>query len=181
MKYLVDANVLSEPTKPAPDASAVAWLRRHERELAVSPIILGELKYGILILPTGRRRTRLEEWFSAGVPRLQVLDFDTAAAGAWVGLLARLKKKGRAMPIKEPYRRHGSRAQANRRYAEYRRLSHRRSSGREPVPPLAALRMKREGGTKIGTDPNPLRFVQPLRFNAARNRHPAVTIPQRRG
>lgn len=101
MKYLVDANVLSEPTKPVPDARAIAWLRRHERDLAVSPIILGELEYGILILPASRRRTRLEQWFSAGIPRLRVLDFDTAAAGAWASLLARLKKKGRAMPIKD--------------------------------------------------------------------------------
>ena len=101
MKYLVDANVLSEPTKPAPEARVIAWLRRHERDLAVSPIILGELEYGILILPASRRRTRLEQWFSAGIPRLHVLDFDTAAAGAWASLLARLKKKGRAMPIKD--------------------------------------------------------------------------------
>ena len=101
MKYLVDANVLSEPTKPAPDASALAWLRRHERDLAVSPVILGELEYGILILPAGRRRTRLEQWFRAGTPQLRVLDFDTATAHAWASLLARLKRKGRAMPIKD--------------------------------------------------------------------------------
>ncbi|TMQ32553.1 MAG: type II toxin-antitoxin system VapC family toxin [Planctomycetota bacterium] len=37
----------------------VAWLRRHERELALSPTVLGELEYGILLLPAGRRRTRL--------------------------------------------------------------------------------------------------------------------------
>ena len=101
LKYLVDANVLSEPTKPTPNASALAWLRRHERDLAVSPIILGELEYGILILPAGRRRSRLEQWFSAGVPRLHVLDFDTVTANAWANLLARLKRKGRAMPIKD--------------------------------------------------------------------------------
>jgi predicted nucleic acid-binding protein len=101
VKYLVDANVLSEPTKPAPDAHVVAWLRRHERDLAVNPIILGELEYGILLLPAGKRRTRLEHWFTVGVPRLRVLDFDTASAAAWARLLARLKKKGRAMPIKD--------------------------------------------------------------------------------
>jgi predicted nucleic acid-binding protein len=27
VKYLVDANVLSEPTKPTPDPRVVAWLR----------------------------------------------------------------------------------------------------------------------------------------------------------
>ena len=101
MKFLVDANVLSEPTKPAPDASALAWLRTNERELAVNPIILGELEYGILLLPVSRRRTRLEQWFVAGVQRLRVLDFDAATAAEWARLLARLKRKGRAMPIKD--------------------------------------------------------------------------------
>ncbi len=101
MKYLVDANVLSEPTKPAPSARVVEWLRHHERDLVVNPIILGELEYGILLLPAGRRRTRLEHWFSIGIQRLRVLDFDTTTAAAWARLLARLKKQGRAMPIKD--------------------------------------------------------------------------------
>ena len=101
MKFLVDANVLSEPTKPAPDARVVEWLRAHERDLAVNPIILGELEYGILLLPASRRRARLEEWFTTGVSRLRVLDFDTATAATWARLLARLKKKGHAMPIKD--------------------------------------------------------------------------------
>lgn len=101
MKYLVDANLLSEPTKPAPDARVVDWLRHHERDLAVNPIILGELEYGILLLAAGRRRTRLEQWFALGVQRLRVLDFDTTTAAAWARLLARLKKKGHAMPIKD--------------------------------------------------------------------------------
>jgi hypothetical protein len=30
MKYLVDANILSEPTKPTPDPRLVAWLRANE-------------------------------------------------------------------------------------------------------------------------------------------------------
>jgi hypothetical protein len=30
MKFLVDANVLSEPTKSAPDARVVTWLSDHE-------------------------------------------------------------------------------------------------------------------------------------------------------
>ena len=30
MTYLVDVNVLSEPTKPAPDAKVVGWLTANE-------------------------------------------------------------------------------------------------------------------------------------------------------
>ena len=48
MKFLVDANVLSEATKPAPEPRVIEWLRVHERDLAVDPIILGELRFGIL-------------------------------------------------------------------------------------------------------------------------------------
>ena len=70
MRYLVDANVLSEPTRPEPNPAVVAWLRRHEREIAVDPIILGEVRFGILLLSKGKRRTRLEQWFDTGVGRL---------------------------------------------------------------------------------------------------------------
>ena len=35
MTYLVDANVLSEPTKPAPQAKVIRWLRDHEKNIAV--------------------------------------------------------------------------------------------------------------------------------------------------
>lgn len=101
MKYLVDADVLSEATKPAPAQRVVDWLRKFDRDLAVNPIILGELEYGILLLPAGRRRKRLLEWLEGGVGRLNVIDFDAATAGVWAKLLADLKRKGRAMPIKD--------------------------------------------------------------------------------
>jgi hypothetical protein len=101
VNYLVDANVLSEATKPQPEVSVVDWLRRHERRLLVNPIILGELEYGILLLPAGRRRARLEKWFADGLKRLRVLDFDVDTAKVWAGLLAELKRKGRAMPVKD--------------------------------------------------------------------------------
>ena len=101
MTYLVDANVLSEPTNPKPSNRVILWLRRHESDLAVNPIILGELEYGILLLPKSRRRQRLEEWFDRGVHRMRVLDFDAATASTWAHLLAQLKGKGLAMPIKD--------------------------------------------------------------------------------
>jgi predicted nucleic acid-binding protein len=101
MKFLVDANVLSEGTKPEPDDAVIAWLSRHETELAVNPIILGELEYGILLLPAGRKRERLKQWFAASVNHLPVLDIDGATARVWAGLLTELRRKGRAMPVKD--------------------------------------------------------------------------------
>jgi len=101
VKYLVDANVLSEPTKPEPDARVVAWLRSHERDIAVDPVILGELRFGILILPKGRKRTALESWFDEGVGRLHCLPWDADTGLKWAELLAQLRKTGKAMPIKD--------------------------------------------------------------------------------
>lgn len=101
MKYLVDANVLSEPTKPAPHPGVVAWLRTHEREFAIDPVILGELRFGILLLPKGRRKTALTRWFNSGVQRLRCLPWDAATGLRWAELLARLRARGHAMPLKD--------------------------------------------------------------------------------
>lgn len=100
-RYLVDANVLSEATKPDPDPRVVEWLRRSERDLAVDPIILGEIRFGILLLQRGRRRTRLERWFEEGVARLHCLPWDAGTGLRWAKLLASLCASGRAMPIKD--------------------------------------------------------------------------------
>lgn len=101
MKYLVDANVLSEPTKPAPDPRVIEWLRANEAEIAVDPVVLGELRFRILILPRGRKRTALERWFNAGVGRLHCLPWDADTGLKWAELLARLRSTGRAMPVKD--------------------------------------------------------------------------------
>ena len=101
MTYLVDANVLSEATKPEPNPRVLAWLRQHEREIAVDPIILGEIRFGIHLVPAGRRRQRLEAWFREGVARIVCLPWDAATGLRWAKLLARLRASGKAMPIKD--------------------------------------------------------------------------------
>ena len=59
MKYLVDVNVISEATKPRPDAGVVAWLRKHEAELVLDPVVLGEIRLGILLLVRRQASQRL--------------------------------------------------------------------------------------------------------------------------
>jgi predicted nucleic acid-binding protein len=99
--FLVDANVLSEPTKPVPELRVIDWLRRHERELAVEPFVLGEIRFGILLLPKGARRSRLERWFDEGIARLHCLPWDATTGLRWAQLLARLRARGAAIPIKD--------------------------------------------------------------------------------
>jgi predicted nucleic acid-binding protein len=97
--YLCDANVLSEPTKPAPCARVIDWLGANERALVVDSIILGELCIGVLALPRGKKRTRLEQWFAALARTVNCLAWDAATSRRWAELVVELKRKGEAMPL----------------------------------------------------------------------------------
>jgi predicted nucleic acid-binding protein len=99
--YLVDAHVLSEATKATPDAKVVAWLKRYESELVVDPIILGEIRFGIYLLPAGKRRRRLEQWFKQGVAKLTCLPWTAEIGLRWAQLLADLRRAGQAIPVKD--------------------------------------------------------------------------------
>lgn len=101
MTYLVDANVLSEPTRPEPNAGVVNWLTRNERDLVVDPIVVGEIRFGIHLLPAGRRRRRLEQWFEDGVKRFHCVAWELATGLRWARLLADLRTSGQSMPIKD--------------------------------------------------------------------------------
>ena len=101
MTYLVDANVLSELTKRTPDPRVVGWLRDNERRLAVDPIILGELRFGVLVLAPGRRRQDLERWLDDIRRRVQCVPWDADTGLRWAALLARLRGLGKPMQVKD--------------------------------------------------------------------------------
>ena len=99
MTFLVDANVLSEPTKAAPDGKVVEWLTANERSLVVDSIVLGELNVGVLTLPRGRKRDNLERWFEVLVQAIDCLPWDVAISRRWAALVMELKRKGQTMPL----------------------------------------------------------------------------------
>ncbi len=101
MKHLVDANVLSEATKPNPDPRVIEWLRRNERSIVVDPIVLGEVRFGILLLARSARRSELERWFEQGVSRIHCIPCDSEVGMRWAQLLADLRQRGRPMSIKD--------------------------------------------------------------------------------
>jgi predicted nucleic acid-binding protein len=101
VKYLVDANVLSEPTRPHPHVGVVHWLRRNQKDVVVDPIILGEIKFGIERTARGRRRKALERWFAEGVQALACVPWDAATGLRWGRLLADLRAAGNSIPIKD--------------------------------------------------------------------------------
>lgn len=100
MNYLVDTNVLSELAKPQPAGDVIAWFVKHEPHLYVSSITLGEIRKGLELLPTGKRKTSLQTWFKAVCERMdgRVLSFNTSTAHVWGQLVASLEKKGIQIP-----------------------------------------------------------------------------------
>jgi len=101
MKFLVDVNVISEATKPQPAVRVVAWLRENEAGLVLDPVVLGEIRLRILLLAAGNRRRALEAWFELRIGSMVCLAWDAATALRWAELLAGLRKKGKAMPLKD--------------------------------------------------------------------------------
>lgn len=99
MTYLVDANVLSEPTKREPRSEVIRWLVANESELSVNPVILGELRIGVLALPRGRKRKQLEQWFGSLVETIDCVPWDCATSLRWAELVVDLRKKGHTMPL----------------------------------------------------------------------------------
>jgi toxin FitB len=70
MRYLLDTNILSQTARADPDRAYAEWARlQRPDELAVSAMTFGEVKKGIELLPTGRRRAALEQWFARTIQR----------------------------------------------------------------------------------------------------------------
>jgi predicted nucleic acid-binding protein len=99
MIYLVDANVLSEPTKQMADNKVVAWLDANESNLIVDSIIIGELRIGILALPRGRKRNRLEQWYETVIETIECLPWDATISQRWAALVVELRRKGETVPL----------------------------------------------------------------------------------
>ena len=99
MIYLVDANVLSEPTKQAADRKVVMWLTANESNLVVDSIIMGELRIGVLALPRGRKRDRLEQWYETVIETIECLPWDAKVSRRWAALVVELRGKGETVPL----------------------------------------------------------------------------------
>lgn len=98
LQFLLDTCVVSELTKPAPDAGVLRVLAQHEADCAISAATLEELVFGCHRLAAGARQQWLLQWV-AGLPdQLPVLPYDQVCA-QWLGAeRARLARSGRPAP-----------------------------------------------------------------------------------
>ena len=100
-RSLLDTNIISNVTKPAPSEALSAWMAQQtDSDLFISSLTVAEIRRGILEKPPGRKRRELERWFSGaeGPQALfagRVLPFDEKAGLVWAKLMADGKARGR--------------------------------------------------------------------------------------
>lgn len=105
MAYLVDANVLCEPSKKRPEPKVISWLRAHDSEILISALSLGEVLKGIHLLDPGDRREEIERWYR----RLErwasgrILPLDASVFSEWAVLYARHQRGGRKLPLVDSF------------------------------------------------------------------------------
>jgi toxin FitB len=99
VSFLLDTNVISEAAKPRPDSGVMDWLdSAPEEQLFLSVVSLGELRYGIERLDSGRRKAALDMWLTEQLtPRFEarLLLVDAGTAEQWGRVVARTQAQGR--------------------------------------------------------------------------------------
>lgn len=101
MRYLLDTNVVSEWSKELPFAAVVDWVHRPQpTDLAVSAMTLAEARYGIEILPPGRKTNLLWRWYHEDFIYLiehRIIPLDQDVARHWATLRAQSRRVGRTL------------------------------------------------------------------------------------
>jgi toxin FitB len=96
---ILDTNVISEMMKAKPDAEVEAWLASQPpEEIFISTVTEAELRFGVQLLPTGRRRNRISAAVDAVLGREfanRILPFDSSAAVAYAEIAAQRRLSGR--------------------------------------------------------------------------------------
>lgn len=95
---LLDANVVSEPLRPTPDARIRDWIDAQPLEtMYLSAMTVAELRAGVTLMPSGKRRAALHEHMERRVLPMfagRVLPFDMACTNAYAELIARVRRAG---------------------------------------------------------------------------------------
>lgn len=98
--FLLDSNVLAEPTKPKPDERIIRRLREHAGHLHTSATVWHELVFGVRRLPESKRRAALRDYLDRlASSELKMLPYDQRAAEWHARERARLQALGLTPPF----------------------------------------------------------------------------------
>jgi tRNA(fMet)-specific endonuclease VapC len=100
MNYLLDSNILSEPTRRVPDPNVLRHLRDHRSKVVTATPVIHEMRYGIARLPEGGRREALRGYLNRLLSQpITVLPYDLASALWHADQRAALAATGRPPPF----------------------------------------------------------------------------------
>lgn len=98
---LLDTNVISEPLRKTPNPRVVEWIDAQTIEtLYLSAITVAELRLGVAVLPSGKRKDNLRSRLEQEVLVLfrdRVLPFDLPASDSFAQLMAQARATGAAI------------------------------------------------------------------------------------
>ena len=104
---MLDTNVISEPLRPAPESRVIEWIDAQAIEtLFLSAITVAELRFGVALLPVGKRQNRLQIRLENEVLPLfteRVLPFDASVTKVYAELMAKARATGLAIGTADGY------------------------------------------------------------------------------
>jgi predicted nucleic acid-binding protein len=99
--WILDTNVISEMMRPDPEPGVVEWVGAQPGgSLFLTAVTEAELRYGLWLLPAGRRRHDLTVALEGMLDQdfaERILPFDRSAARVYAQIVANRRKQGRPM------------------------------------------------------------------------------------
>ncbi|MEE4639394.1 MAG: type II toxin-antitoxin system VapC family toxin [Wenzhouxiangella sp.] len=96
---ILDTNVISELMRPSPNERLVAWISAQPAgSLFTTAVTEAELRYGMALLPAGKRREQLFRQFNLMMTEdfaSRILPFDRSAAKLYASIVAGRRRSGR--------------------------------------------------------------------------------------
>lgn len=100
LNYLLDSNILSEPSRPHPHVHVQSRLLAHRHEVCTAAPVLHEMRYGLVRMPDGRRKQELTRYLEYVLNQpLTIFPYDREAALWHAEERARLTSQGRTPPF----------------------------------------------------------------------------------
>lgn len=95
----LDTNIVSETLRKSPDEAVIAWLVRHDAELALPTVTIAEIAFGIQKIRPDQRAERLEQGLSDWRRRFadRIFGLTEEAALAYGEIMGTAARQGRGM------------------------------------------------------------------------------------
>ena len=104
---MLDTNVISESLRPTPESRVLEWINTQAIEtLYLSAISVAELRFGAALLPSGRRKDKLQNRLEDKLLPLfagRILPLNVAVTKTYAELMSQARMAGRSISTADGY------------------------------------------------------------------------------